>query len=81
MSVASSPPQFFLFAVDECILGMHNCSSLAFCNDTIGAFNCTCQSGYVGSGQSCQDRKMVPLNEIICLSVNIIHFLNSVVRN
>jgi len=38
---------------DECLMGTHNCNANANCTNTIGSFNCTCNSGYSGNGVSC----------------------------
>ena len=37
--------------IDECALGTHNCDESANCSNTIGAFECTCFTGYVGGGE------------------------------
>ena len=49
---------FFMTDVDECKTGLHNCSILASCNNTIGAFNCTCNPGYTGDGVTCSGNGM-----------------------
>ena len=40
--------------IDECAVGTHNCSVDAVCNNTKGAYNCTCNPGYQGDGRECQ---------------------------
>ena len=39
--------------VDECEKGEDNCDENAQCANTIGSFECTCNSGYEGPGDSC----------------------------
>ena len=40
--------------IDECKAAeTHNCSFKAFCNNTEGAYNCTCKPGYLGDGWNC----------------------------
>jgi len=39
--------------IDECLLNIHDCHSLATCNNTIGGYNCTCIAGYTGDGFTC----------------------------
>ena len=39
--------------VDECDLGLDECSENANCSDTIGSYNCTCRTGFDGDGFSC----------------------------
>ena len=40
--------------VDECAMNSTNdCSANAHCENTIGAFTCTCASGYAGDGRIC----------------------------
>jgi hypothetical protein len=36
--------------IDECSLVQSPCSSLAYCNNTKGSFDCTCTDGYEGGG-------------------------------
>ena len=44
---------FVYIDIDECINGIHNCSSNANCTNLPGEFSCTCQSGYFGDGVTC----------------------------
>ena len=44
---------YFILDVDECIDQTYNCDVNAFCNNTVGSFNCTCVSGYSGNGTTC----------------------------
>ena len=44
---------FLLLDIDECLSELHNCDDNAYCNNTIGSFNCTCNQGYEGSGVNC----------------------------
>lgn len=39
--------------MNECDLGKDNCSDFAMCSNTIGSYECTCSSGYVGDGRVC----------------------------
>ena len=43
--------------IDECEAGTHNCSAAAVCNNTKGAFNCTCIQGFVGNGYKCEGER------------------------
>ena len=45
--------------VDECASGAHHCHENARCENTQGAFRCTCAAGYSGNGESCS--RMRPL--------------------
>ena len=38
---------------DECALGTHSCDVNAYCNNTMGSYNCTCYPEYTGNGTSC----------------------------
>ncbi len=39
--------------IDECATGLADCDANAECNDTFGGFLCTCNSSYVGVGDTC----------------------------
>ena len=39
--------------MDECSLNTNICHSNAECNNTVGAFECHCLSGYIGNGFNC----------------------------
>jgi hypothetical protein len=47
-------------AVDECALGLSNCSINALCTDTPAAFTCACKPGYGGDGVSCIEGASTP---------------------
>ena len=36
--------------IDECVEGTAQCDDNASCNNTIGSYNCSCNSGYEGTG-------------------------------
>ena len=39
--------------VNECVLATHNCDVNANCTNTVGSFNCSCNTGYSGDGVNC----------------------------
>lgn len=39
--------------IDECTLGIDNCSEFATCGNTDGSFTCTCEDGFIGNGVIC----------------------------
>ena len=41
--------------IDECVENTNDCDENAYCIDTIGSFECLCNSGFTGSGQVCAD--------------------------
>ncbi len=41
--------------INECTEGLHDCSMNGSCEDTIGSFWCTCNTGYSGRGVVCLD--------------------------
>ena len=41
--------------IDECKTKGHDCHSDAYCENTIGSWNCECQNGYKGDGTECRD--------------------------
>ncbi|XP_065180412.1 fibrillin-1-like [Sycon ciliatum] len=40
--------------INECTTGGNHCHAMASCNNTIGSFECSCNSGYYGNGSRCQ---------------------------
>ena len=59
----------FLFLIlsnidaDECSLRTHDCSTDAYCKDTVGSFKCTCRTGFTGDGRKC--RSKIPIIVLI----------------
>ena len=49
-------------------MASHDCSSNANCSNSVGSFQCNCQSGYTGDGGACQGKcKLVlPLRQMDC---------------
>ena len=43
--------------VDECNASSPVCDLNAKCNNTIGSYRCTCNTGYHGDGKSCQGKR------------------------
>ena len=39
--------------IDECAEGTHTCDKNANCTDSIGSYNCMCDSGFSGDGHIC----------------------------
>ena len=50
---SSASVLFFFSDFDKCANNADNCDVNAYCNNTVGSFNCTCNSGYIGSGTTC----------------------------
>lgn len=40
--------------IDECAMGTDSCDENADCDNAIGNYTCTCQSGYSGNGTVCE---------------------------
>lgn len=39
--------------IDECERGLHGCvKDTAICTNTIGSYNCSCKTGYLGDGKT-----------------------------
>ena len=43
----------FILDIDECTDGVDDCDTNANCDNTVGSFNCTCNSGYAVNGVTC----------------------------
>ena len=39
--------------INECKLGTDDCHPNATCTDTVGSFDCSCNSGFTGNGMDC----------------------------
>ena len=52
---------------NECYLGIDACDGNATCNNTEGSYECVCNSGFSGTGLSCESKKKAHLS-ILCLS-------------
>ena len=44
---------FKFIDIDECSIGTDYCSEHAYCTNTFGGHNCTCNDGYTGDGYYC----------------------------
>ena len=46
--------------IDECLVGTAECDNDANCTNTIGGYNCSCNSGYEGDGSegNCSSESM-----------------------
>ena len=44
--------------IDECALGMDDCSENAICTNTPGNFSCICDEGYGGDGTTCVGKRV-----------------------
>ena len=52
--------------IDECAVGLDSCDANAGCTNTDGSYECTCNSGYTGSGLSCSGNSHISdVNECI----------------
>jgi MYXO-CTERM domain-containing protein len=40
--------------INECAAGTDDCDPFAFCINTIGSHECTCDEGYTGDGRTCE---------------------------
>ena len=41
--------------IDECSTGVDNCDANASCTNSVGSFDCECDAGYSGDGETCVD--------------------------
>ena len=42
--------------IDECVLGTYMCDVNAYCENTIGSYDCVCVDGYVKNGTFCMSK-------------------------
>ena len=42
-----------ILEIDECNNGTDNCHANATCNNTIGSYTCSCNTGFTGDGVTC----------------------------
>ena len=45
--------EIFNLDIDECANNTDNCDMNAYCNNTVGSYNCTCYAGCTGNGTTC----------------------------
>ena len=64
-------------------MASHDCSSNANCSNSVGSFQCNCQSGYTGNGRACQGKcKLVlPLRQMDCYQVKCTMLLAHILKN
>ena len=54
--------------IHECDRGLDGCDPNASCNNTFGSYDCTCNSGFDGSGFACTGKQ----SQILLSGLNII---------
>ena len=50
--------------IDECSLGMHDCSINARCTNTAGSYQCNCIPGFIGNGRFCSKIGIILISEL-----------------
>ena len=55
--------------INECLLATHSCHDNALCSNTVGSFDCACQSGFSGNGSSCIDQNECLIHQHNCSEV------------
>ena len=53
--------------IDECQWNIDECDINASCNNTEGSYQCTCNSGYWGSGLNCTGKRFTSLFSVYCI--------------
>ena len=44
---------FFMTDINECVLGVDQCTTNATCSNTEGSYECSCNTGFTGDGTTC----------------------------
>ena len=50
-------PTFPFPDIDECVLGTYVCDANAYCENTIGSYDCVCVDGYRKNGSFCMSKQ------------------------
>ena len=50
--------------IDECSLGMLDCSINARCTNTAGSYQCNCIPGFIGNGRFCSKIGIILISEL-----------------
>ena len=58
LSLLSTNCFLYIIDVNECDLNTHDCDEHATCNNTIGSYECECNTGYSGDGNECTGIKI-----------------------
>ena len=73
----SKLPVLLSIDINECELGGDECHMYATCTDTIGSFECFCNSGFEGDGVNCTS--MYASLKICCVKFNTLTITESCV--
>ena len=58
--------------IDECALGTYICDINAYCENTIGSYDCICVDGYVENGTFCMSKQAVDTSYRTAISLTLI---------
>ena len=58
-TVIGSQYMIFFTDDDECETGRNLCDVYAFCNNTVGSYNCSCGKGFNGTGFICEGKQTI----------------------
>ena len=50
--------------LDECALGVAECSPHAECENSAGSYDCHCRPGFDGDGKTCTGQNLLCINRI-----------------
>ena len=65
---------YHLIDIDECKLGIDECQSFTYCNNTIGSYRCSCKEGFRGNGIHCQGKQESMLEYLKQMIKNLKYF-------